>query len=56
MKTQDIWFLLLISAIKAQLRFVGDTKGFRIAKKLKDTANTAQVNARPYQKKEQDFM
>jgi hypothetical protein len=26
------------------------------AKKLKDTTNTAQVNVRPCEKKEQDFM
>ena len=32
-RAQDIWFLLLISAIKAHLRLVGDTTGLRIAKK-----------------------
>ncbi len=32
MKMQDIWFLLLISAIWAELRLVGDIKGFSNAK------------------------
>jgi hypothetical protein len=33
MKRQDTWFLLLISAIVAHLRYVGDIKGFGTAKK-----------------------
>jgi hypothetical protein len=33
MKMQDIWFLLLISAIVAHLRLVGDSKDFRTARK-----------------------
>jgi hypothetical protein len=29
MKTQDIWFLMLISAIWAELRLVGDIRTFK---------------------------
>ena len=32
MKSQDIWFLLLISVIVAYLRLVGEITGFIIAK------------------------
>jgi len=33
MKGQDIWFLLVISAIMAGLRYVGDTTTLRILSK-----------------------
>ena len=33
-KAQDICFLLLISAIKAHLRFVGDTTSFRLSVRI----------------------
>ena len=31
MRTQDTWFLLVISAIVANLRYVGDSAGFKTA-------------------------
>jgi hypothetical protein len=40
MKMQDTWFLLVISAIVAQLRLVGDTKGFRTGNKTVISADT----------------
>jgi hypothetical protein len=46
MKMQDIWFLLLISVIVAQLRLVGDTQGVNNAKMavvFKDKGNPAQL-------------
>jgi hypothetical protein len=33
-----------------------DTSGFETSKKLEDSANIAQVDVKPYQKKEQSFM